>query len=185
MLETISGLLGGRVAEEFIFNEITTGAHNDFEKATKIARAMVTEYGMSDLGPVQFEHQDSSVFLGRDYNKSRNFSSQVAYEIDEEQRKIIGECYELTKKVISQNKELLDLIANSLLEKETLTREEIEYLVEHKCLPDEDDEIDMSDFKEVSYHDMNLNELRELAKEKGIKGYSKMTKEELIDQLED
>ena len=185
LLETISGLLGGRVAEEFIFNEITTGAHNDFEKATKIARAMVTEYGMSDLGPVQFEHQDSSVFLGRDYNKSRNFSSQVAYEIDEEQRKIIGECYELTKKVISQNKELLDLIANSLLEKETLTREEIEYLVEHKCLPDEDDEIDMSDFKEVSYHDMNLNELRELAKEKGIKGYSKMTKEELIDQLED
>ena len=185
LLETISGLLGGRVAEEFIFNEITTGAHNDFEKATKIARAMVTEYGMSDLGPVQFEHQDSSVFLGRDYNKSRNFSSQVAYEIDEEQRKIIGECYELTKKVISQNKELLDLIANSLLEKETLTREEIEYLVEHKCLPDEDDEIDMSDFKEVSYKDMNLNELRELAKEKGIKGYSKMTKEELIDQLED
>lgn len=79
----------------------------------------------------------------------------------------------------------MDLIANSLLEKETLTREEIEYLVEHKCLPDEDDEIDMSDFKEVSYHDMNLNELRELAKEKGIKGYSKMTKEELIDQLED
>ena len=87
LLETISGLLGGRVAEELVFKEITTGAHNDFEKATKIARAMVTEYGMSDLGPVQFEHQESSVFLGRDYNKSRNFSSQVAFEIDQEQRK--------------------------------------------------------------------------------------------------
>ena len=97
LLETISGLLGGRVAEELIFNEVTTGAHNDFEKATKIARAMVTEYGMSDLGPVQFEHQESSVFLGRDYNKSRNFSSQVAFEIDQEQRKIINECYEKTK----------------------------------------------------------------------------------------
>ena len=80
LLESISGLLGGRVAEELTFGEITTGAHNDFEKATKIARAMVTEYGMSDLGPVQFEQQEGSVFLGRDYNKSRNFSGQVAFE---------------------------------------------------------------------------------------------------------
>lgn len=184
LLEMISGLLGGRVAEEFIFHEITTGAHNDFEKATKIARAMVTEYGMSDLGPVQFEHQDSSVFLGRDYNKSRNFSSQVAFEIDQEQRKIIGECYQLTEKVISQNKELLDLIATSLLEKETLTREEIEYLVEHKCLPDNDGEIDYSDFKDASYQDMTLEELKQLAKEKKIKGYSKMTREEIIESLE-
>ncbi|MBQ0017009.1 MAG: ATP-dependent zinc metalloprotease FtsH, partial [Clostridiales bacterium] len=83
LLETISGLLGGRVAEELIFKEVTTGAHNDFEKATKIARAMVTEYGMSELGPVQYEHQESSVFLGRDYNKTRNFSSKVAFEIDQ------------------------------------------------------------------------------------------------------
>ena len=185
LLETISGLLGGRVAEEFIFGEVTTGAHNDFEKATKIARAMVTEYGMSDLGPVQFEQQEGSVFLGRDYNKSRNFSSKVAFEIDQEQRKIINECYELTKKVISENKPLLDLIAKALLEKETITKEEIEYLVEHKCLPDDDDEIDASDFKEVSYADMTKDELIELAKEKGIKNYSKMTKEELIDSLEE
>ena len=134
LLETISGLLGGRVAEELIFNEVTTGAHNDFEKATKIARAMVTEYGMSDLGPVQFEHQESSVFLGRDYNKSRNFSSQVAFEIDQEQRKIINECYEKTKQIISENKELLDLIANTLLEYETITKEQIEYLVELLCM---------------------------------------------------
>ena len=74
-----------------MFGEITTGAHNDFEKATKIARAMVTEYGMSDLGPLQFEQQEGSVFLGRDYNKSHNFSNEVANEIDMEMRKIIDE----------------------------------------------------------------------------------------------
>ena len=139
LLDEISGFLGGRVAEELVFKEVTTGAHNDFEKATKIARAMVTEYGMSDLGPVQFEHQESSVFLGRDYNKSRNFSGQVAYQIDEEIRKIISERYAVTKKIISSNMDLLDLIANALLEKETITKEEIDYLVEHKKLPNEDE----------------------------------------------
>ena len=183
LLESISGLLGGRVAEEIVFGEVTTGAHNDFEKATKIARAMVTEYGMSDLGPVQFEQQEGSVFLGRDYNKSRNFSGQVAFEIDEAQRKIINECYDIAKKIISENRDLLKLIAESLLEKETLTKEEIDYLVSNGCLPDEDGEIDMSDFKELSYEDMNLNELKDLAKEKNIKGYSSMNKSELIDKL--
>ena len=137
LLETISSLLAGRVAEEIKFKEVTTGAHNDFEKATKIARAMVTEYGMSDLGPIQFEHQESSVFLGRDYNKSRNFSSQVAYEIDQEMRKIIDKSYQKTKKIISENTDLLDLIAKTLLEKETITKEEIDYLVKHKKLPKE------------------------------------------------
>ena len=185
LLESISGLLGGRVAEEIVFKEITTGAHNDFEKATKIARAMVTEYGMSDLGPVQFEQQEGSVFLGRDYNKSRNFSSQVAFEIDQEQRKIINECYENSKKIISENMDLLKLIAEALLEKETITKEEIDYLVANGCLPDDDGEIDMSDFEELSYKDMTLAELKELAKEKGIKNYSKMTKEEIIKELEE
>ena len=183
LLESISGLLGGRVAEELTFGEITTGAHNDFEKATKIARAMVTEYGMSDLGPVQFEQQEGSVFLGRDYNKSRNFSGQVAFEIDQEQRKIINECYDLAKKIITENKDLLKLIAEALLEKETLTKEEIDYLVENKCLPDNDGEIDASDFDELSYEDMKLEELKEIAKEKNIKGYSSMNKDELIDSL--
>lgn len=185
LLDSISGLLGGRVAEELMFHEVTTGAHNDFEKATKIARAMVTEYGMSDLGPVQFEQQEGSVFLGRDYNKSRNFSSQVAFEIDQEQRKIINECYEIAKKIISENMDLLNLIAEALLEKETITKEQIDYLVEHGCLPDEDGEIDASDFEELSYEDLKLSELKELAKEKKIKNYSTMTKEEIIKALED
>ena len=180
LLETISGLLGGRVAEELIFNEMTTGAHNDFEKATKIARAMITEYGMSDLGPVQFEHQESSVFLGRDYNKSRNFSGQVAYEIDQEQRKIINECYEVTKKIISENRDLLDLIANALLEKETITKEEIDYLAEHGHMPLE------GELKEKeTYEDLTITELKELAKDKEIKGYYKMSKEELIKALDE
>ena len=185
LLETICGLLGGRVAEELIFKEVTTGAHNDFEQATKIARSMVTEYGMSSLGPLQLETQEGSVFLGRDYNKSRNFSSQVAFEIDQEMRKIIEECYQRAEKIIKENKDLLDLIANTLLEHETITKEQIEYLVEHGCMPDEDNEIDSSGFEEASLDDLTLTELKEMAKEKGIKGYSKMTKDEIIKELQD
>jgi len=181
LLETISGLLGGRVAEEIVFNEVTTGAHNDFEKATKIARAMVTEYGMSDLGPVQFEHQESSVFLGRDYNKSRNFSGQVAFEIDQEQRKIIHECYERTTEIIKNNLDLLTLIAESLLIKETLTKEEIEYLIKNGELPEISEEIEEAAF---SINELKLSELKSLAKERQIKDYSKMNKEELIKELE-
>ena len=139
LLDKISGYLGGRVAEEFMFKEITTGASNDFEKATKIARSMVTEYGMSELGPIQLEEETASVFLGRDYNKNKNFSSQVAYRIDEEVSKIINKQYDIAKKIIKENKDLLDLIANTLLERETITREEIEYLVEHKKMPTEED----------------------------------------------
>lgn len=140
LLETITGYLGGRVAEEIMFNEITTGASNDFENATKIARSMVTEYGMSSLGPVQFEHQSGSVFLGRDYTKSQNFSSQVAFQIDEEIRKIIDECYKKAHKIIKENMDLLDLIANTLIERETITKEEIDYLVANGKMPDEEKE---------------------------------------------
>ena len=146
LLEEITGLLGGRTAEELVFGEITTGAHNDFEKATKIARAMVTEYGMSDLGPLQFEQQEGSVFLGRDYNKSHNFSNEVANEIDMEMRKIIDECHAKATEIIKQNMDLLKLIAESLLEQETLTKEEIDYLVANGHLPKNDQEV--SDEKE-------------------------------------
>ena len=173
LLERITGLLGGRVSEELNFGEITTGAHNDFEKATKIARSMVTEYGMSDLGPVQLEQQEGGVFLGRDYNKTRNFSNEVAHEIDLEMRKIIDECYKKAKEILSQNEDLVKLIADALLEHETLTKEQIEYLAEHKEMPKE----------EPSFENYSMTELRMMAKEKGIKGYTKMTKEEIIEEL--
>ena len=126
MLETITGFLGGRVAEEIMFKEVSTGASNDFQNATQLARAMVTEYGMSDLGPVQYETPGGSVFLGRDYLKEKNFSDQVALEIDREQRKIIEECYQKAKEVISSNMDLLTNIAEYLLKIETLTKPDIE-----------------------------------------------------------
>ena len=149
LLEEITGLLGGRTAEELVFGEITTGAHNDFEKATKIARAMVTEYGMSDLGPLQFEQQEGSVFLGRDYNKSHNFSNEVANEIDMEMRKIIDECHAKATEIIKQNMDLLKLIAESLLDQETLTKEEIDYLVANGHLPKDDQEVSGEKVKKV------------------------------------
>ena len=133
---------------------------------------MVTEYGMSSLGPLQLEQQEGSVFLGRDYNKSRNFSGQVAYEIDQEMRKIMDDCYKKATKLIKENRDLLDLIANTLITKETLTKEEIDYLVEHKCLPDEEDK------------EETLEELKEKAKELKIKGYTKMSKEELKEAID-
>ena len=191
LLEQITGLLGGRVSEELTFGEISTGAHNDFEKATKIARAMVTEYGMSDLGPVQLEQQEGGVFLGRDYNKTRLFSNEVAHEIDLEMRKIINECYERAKKILKENKKLVELIAETLLEVETLTKEQIDYLVKNGRMPEEEElseetreivEDELNEIKEKK-EEKSLSELREEAKEKDIKGYSKMNKEELQDTL--
>ena len=195
LLDSISGFLAGRVAEELMFNEVTTGAQNDFEQATKIARAMVTEYGMSDLGPIQFEEQQSSVFLGRDYNKAQNFSHEVAKQIDEEVRKIITARYKVTKKIVSENMDLLKLIAETLLEYETITKEQIDYLVEHGKMPEEDikahedfeksvkEENDKQEVKTASLEDLSLDELKDLAKEEKIKDYSKLTKKELIDKL--
>lgn len=136
LLESICGLLGGRVAEEIQFKEITTGAHDDFKKATKIARSMVTEYGMSKLGPMMLEEPSGNTFLGRDYTKNRNISDIVAHEIDEEMRNIINDCYAKTKKILKENKDLLDLIANTLLEEETITKEQIDSLVKNGHLPD-------------------------------------------------
>ena len=125
----IISFLAGRLAEEIVFNQMTTGAHNDFQNATRIARAMVTEYGMSSLGPVQYEQAGGHTFLGRDYMSEKKFSDQVALEIDQEVRRIINECYEKGKEILLANRELLDLIAKHLVEVETLTREDIEDLL--------------------------------------------------------
>lgn len=130
LLAQITGLLGGRVSEEMFLNEISTGASDDFKKATRIARSMVTEYGMSDLGPVQYEEKSENVFLGRDYAKSKNFSDQVALEIDEEVRKIINECYAKAKKIIADNKDLIFKLSDALMKYETITKEQIESIVE-------------------------------------------------------
>ena len=130
LISQITGLLGGRASEENFIGEITTGASDDLKKATKIARSMVTKYGMSDLGLVQLEHEQEGVFLGRDYNKSKDYSDQVALEVDKEVRKVLDECYKNAKKILSKHETLVLLLADTLMEHETLTREQIKSLVE-------------------------------------------------------
>ncbi len=130
LLARITSLLGGRVAEETVFDTVTTGAYNDFQQATQIARAMVTEYGMSDLGPVQYETRGNNVFLGRDYMKEKNFSDQVALEIDSEVRHIINTCYTNAKSIISEHRKLLDAISHYLVQVETLSQSDIEEINE-------------------------------------------------------
>ena len=130
LIDTITGLLGGRAAEELMCNDITTGASNDIERATAIARAMVTRFGMSRLGPIQYERGGQEVFLGRDYLAEKNFSDQVALEIDKEVQAIIDESHKKATKVLKENKELLELIASHLYVIETLTKEDIYELLE-------------------------------------------------------
>ena len=127
--EQIITLLSGRASEETYMNEISTGASDDLKRATKIARSMVTEYCMSSLGPMQYEHRSESVFLGRDYNKTKDFSDQVALQIDQEVKKIIDSCYDKAKDIVSKEKKLIDVLAQTLITKETLTKEEIEKIV--------------------------------------------------------
>lgn len=130
----ITGLMGGRVSEEVMFNEISAGASNDIQKATKIAKAMVRSWGMSSLGPIQYDDNSGNVFLGRDYSSGNNYSGEIAYEIDKEIRKIINECFETAKKIIIDNKKLLKLIAKNLIEEETITSEQIYNLMEFGTL---------------------------------------------------
>ena len=131
LISQITGLLGGRASEEIFMEQLTTGASDDLKRATKIARSMVTKYGMSELGLVQLEEEHEGVFLGRDYAKSRDFSDQVALEIDEQVRKILDECYKNAKKLLSKHETLVLLIADALMEHETLTKEQIDSLVEN------------------------------------------------------
>lgn len=129
LLATITSYMGGRTAEELFFDDVTTGASNDIEHATNIAKDMVTLYGMSDLGPIKYNSGSENVFLGRDYNSPNNVSGQVAFEIDEEVRKIVNECHEKAKEVINAHKVELERIASALMEYETLTAEQIRNVV--------------------------------------------------------
>ncbi len=130
--EKITGLLAGRAAEEVIFNEKTAGAHNDFERATKIARSMVVEYGMSSLGIYQYQHREDD--QAGYYTK--RYSEEIASKIDKEINNILDQCMAKAKEVITRRKDDVDLIANALIEVETLERPDIDYLLENRKLPD-------------------------------------------------
>ena len=137
LIGMITGYLGGRVAEEIVFDEISTGAYADIQSATKIARSMVTVYGMSNLGPVQYDNPSGSVFLGRDYSMDKNYSGEIAFEIDKEVRRIIDEAYEDARAIITEHRELLDRLVDALLEYETLTAEQIQRVVDGKPVLEE------------------------------------------------
>ncbi|GEN55326.1 ATP-dependent zinc metalloprotease FtsH [Halobacillus faecis] len=141
LFDKITGLLGGRVAEEIIFGEVSTGAHNDFQRATNIARKMVTEYGMSEkLGPLQFgSNSGGQVFLGRDIQNEQNYSDQIAYEIDQEVKNFIQYCYDRAKTILTENKDKLELIAKTLLDVETLDATQIRSLFDKGRLPTDEE----------------------------------------------
>lgn len=124
-------LLGGRAAEEIALNHLTTGAGNDLERATDLARKMVTEWGMSEkLGPLTFGKKDEQIFLGREIAKHKDYSEKTAVDIDEEVKRIVTEAYERAKKILEDNQGLLGVIANALLERETIEGQEIDKLIE-------------------------------------------------------
>ena len=173
LLDKICGLLGGRVSEDINFGEVSTGASNDFERATQIARSMVTEYGMSKkLGPLQFSSSGGGqVFLGKDMQGEPNYSGQIAYEIDKEVQRIVKEQYERCKEILLEHQEQLKLIAKTLLTEETLVAEQIRSLFYDGELPEvdydaakvvEDKETDYSDGKYgKSYDDIRKEQLEE------------------------
>ncbi len=138
LMDRITAMLGGRVAEQLVFNEVTTGAQNDFEQATELARKMVTEFGMSErLGPLSLGKRHGPVFLGRDLVETRNYSEEIAYEIDKEVRRFIDECYEHAKELLTGNRDKLDRLAKALLERESLEGEEINKVIAGEPLPEE------------------------------------------------
>ncbi|MFD7525686.1 MULTISPECIES: ATP-dependent zinc metalloprotease FtsH [Paenibacillus] len=140
LLDKVTGLLGGRVAEEIFIGEIATGAYSDFQKATGIVRKMVMEFGMSDkLGPMQFGSSQGQVFLGRDIGHEQNYSDAIAYEIDQEMQLIIRECYDRAKQILNTHKDKVHLVAQTLLERETLDKEQIVELLEKGHISGNDD----------------------------------------------
>jgi len=131
----ISILMGGRIAEELFLNQMSTGAGNDIERATELARKMVCEWGMSDLGPVTFGKKEEQIFLGREISQHRDYSEATAIQIDEEVRKVVSTGYATAKRILSENRETLIRIAKALIEREVLDATEIKMLVEGQDLP--------------------------------------------------
>jgi cell division protease FtsH len=130
MLDQIAMMMGGRVAEEIVFGEMTTGASNDIERATKLAKAMVTRYGMSEkLGPQTFGEANHEVFLGRDFSANADYSQEIAFEIDKEVARMIEQGYEKAREILLIHREQLDLMAVVLLERETVDKKELEALL--------------------------------------------------------
>lgn len=154
LLATITGYMGGRTAEEIFFGDVSSGAHNDIEQATRIARMMVTELGMSELGPIKYDSGDNAVFLGRDYSQlSNTHSGQIAFEIDQQVRKIIETAHAQATEIINNNKDKMDIIANALLENETLNHEQIQSLYNTGKMPETYDGTE----EHVDTHDDNNN----------------------------
>jgi cell division protease FtsH len=131
----IAILMGGRIAEEIFLNQMSTGAGNDIERATELARKMVCEWGMSDLGPVTFGKKEEQIFLGREISQHRDYSEATAIQIDEEVRKMVSAGYTRAKGILSENRETLVRIAKALIEREVLDASEIKLLVEGQDLP--------------------------------------------------
>lgn len=137
LLDKVTGLLGGRVAEELFIGEISTGAYSDFQKTTSIIRRMIMEFGMSDkLGPLQFGSTQGTVFLGRDIGHEQNYSDAIAYEIDQEMQRMVRECYDRAKQILTDFKDQVHLVAKALLERETLDKDQIIQLLENGEITD-------------------------------------------------
>lgn len=146
LFDRIKVALGGRVAEEIVLGEISTGASSDIQQATRIIRSMIMQYGMSEtIGPIAYGEENHQVFLGRDFNRDRNYSEEVAGEIDREVRRYIEEAYEACRVLITENRDKLDLIAHALLERETLNAAELEELMTKGSISDKDTKNDEPD----------------------------------------
>ena len=146
LIDRIKVALGGRVAEEVVLGEISTGASSDIQQATRIIRSMIMEYGMSDaIGPIAYGEENHQVFLGRDLNRERNYSEEIAGEIDREVRRYIEEAYEACRTIIVENRDKLDLIAKELLERETLSAAELEELMTKGAISEKDTQSDDTD----------------------------------------
>ncbi|HLR74805.1 MAG TPA: ATP-dependent zinc metalloprotease FtsH, partial [Virgibacillus sp.] len=180
LFDKITGLLGGRVAEEIIFGEgeVSTGASNDFQRATNIANKMITEYGMSDkIGPLQFNGSGSDqVFLGRDIHSDQNYSDAIAHEIDKEMQNFINYCYDRAKRILTEHREQLELIAETLLDVETLDAEQIKSLFEDGVLPPEDETIQ---------HNEQEDDIQETSDERDVKVNIKRKDEDEPDSFEE